>query len=81
MWRVLKGFRVLRPLKKEGKCFSGFVYSDEVRDAKNNGMPIVALETTIVTHGMPYPDNYKTAVNVENVIRSRVRVLFFTGKI
>jgi pseudouridine-5'-phosphate glycosidase len=33
------------------------------------GQPIVALETTIVSHGMPYPDNLNTALEVENIIR------------
>lgn len=32
--------------------------------------PIVALESTIITHGMPYPQNVQTALEVENIIRS-----------
>ncbi|CAH2099878.1 unnamed protein product [Euphydryas editha] len=46
-----------------------FVYSDEVRDAKADGKPIVALESTIITHGMPYPRNLETALEVEDIIR------------
>ncbi|KZT02641.1 indigoidine synthase A-like protein [Laetiporus sulphureus 93-53] len=42
----------------------------EVRDALANHKPVVALETTIVTHGMPYPVNLKTARSVENIVRS-----------
>ena len=45
-------------------------YSDEVRDARANGAPIVALESTIITHGMPYPQNVETAETVEADIRA-----------
>ena len=34
-------------------------------------MPIVALESTIITHGLPYPDNLKCARNLENIIRNK----------
>ncbi|CAF4883648.1 unnamed protein product [Pieris macdunnoughi] len=47
------------------------VYSDEVRTAKNDNKPIVALESTIITHGMPYPKNLETALEVENIIRKQ----------
>ena len=43
--------------------------SDEVAEARAAGRPIVALESTIVTHGMPYPANVETARAVEAVIR------------
>ena len=43
--------------------------SSEVEVGKKLGQPIVALETTIVSHGMPYPDNLNTALEVENIIR------------
>ena len=43
--------------------------SYEVEAGKKLGQPIVALETTIVSHGMPYPDNLNTALEVENIIR------------
>lgn len=43
--------------------------SSEVEAGKKLGQPIVALETTIVSHGMPYPDNLNTALEVENIIR------------
>lgn len=45
------------------------VLSDEVAAAKADGKPLVALETTIVTHGMPYPDNIATARAVEDIVR------------
>ena len=44
-------------------------YSTEVAQAKAKGQPIVALESTIITHGMPYPQNLETATKVEDEIR------------
>lgn len=41
------------------------LYSEAVREAKEEGAPIVALESTIITHGMPYPENHQTACEVE----------------
>lgn len=43
--------------------------SEEVQTAKELGKPIVALESTIISHGMPYPQNVKTAREVEQIIR------------
>jgi pseudouridine-5'-phosphate glycosidase len=43
----------------------------EVRDALASRRPVVALETTIVTHGMPYPENVVTARSLEHEIRER----------
>ena len=43
--------------------------SDEVREALAAGKPVVALESTIISHGMPYPRNVETALNVEKIIR------------
>jgi hypothetical protein len=45
--------------------------ADEVRDALAAHRPVVALETTIVTHGMPYPANVATARSLESEIRAR----------
>src|SRR4051794_10463485 len=45
-----------------------FVIAPEVRDALAAGRPIVALESTIITHGMPYPENLATARSVEGVV-------------
>ncbi len=45
------------------------VYSDEVAAARAKGAPIVALESTIITHGMPYPQNIETARRVEATVR------------
>ncbi len=42
----------------------------EVEEALKAGKPVVALESTIISHGMPYPQNVETALKVEEVIRS-----------
>ena len=41
----------------------------EVAEALAQGKPVVALESTIISHGMPYPQNVETALNVEKIIR------------
>ena len=41
----------------------------EVLDALEKNIPVVALESTIISHGMPYPQNVETALNVERIIR------------
>ncbi|ERS92372.1 pseudouridine-5'-phosphate glycosidase [Staphylococcus simulans] len=43
--------------------------SKEVKEAKENNRPIVALESTIISHGMPYPQNVQMAKKVEQIIR------------
>ena len=42
----------------------------DVEDAIKNKLPIVALESTIISHGMPYPNNIETALMVEDTVRS-----------
>ena len=42
----------------------------EVAQALAEGKPVVALESTIISHGMPYPQNVETALKVEEIIRS-----------
>ena len=44
-------------------------YSQEVRDALETGAPVVALESTIISHGMPYPKNIETALDCERIVR------------
>ncbi|MFZ6674325.1 pseudouridine-5'-phosphate glycosidase [Undibacterium sp. Xuan67W] len=46
------------------------VFSEEVIQAKAQGKAIVALESTIISHGMPYPQNGQTAREVEQLIRA-----------
>lgn len=43
--------------------------SPEVQNAIDNKLPIVALESTIISHGMPYPKNVDTALKAQNVVR------------
>ena len=45
-------------------------YSDEVAEARAGAAPLVALESTIISHGMPYPRNIETARAVESVVRA-----------
>ncbi len=42
----------------------------EVAEGLSNGDPVVALESTIISHGMPYPDNIRMAAEVEDIIRN-----------
>ena len=44
------------------------IFSDEVKDAMAADIPVVALESTIISHGMPYPENIATAKAVEQII-------------
>ncbi|ARD49400.1 pseudouridine-5'-phosphate glycosidase [Sporosarcina sp. P33] len=44
-------------------------YSEEVKEAMKYGKPLVALESTIITYGMPYPENVKAAREVQQIIR------------
>tara|TARA_Y100000746_G_C15383985_1_gene399391 strand:- start:92 stop:1003 length:912 start_codon:yes stop_codon:yes gene_type:complete len=44
-------------------------FSTEVKKANSMNMPVVALESTIITHGMPYPENLHTAKLVEDTVR------------
>ena len=44
--------------------------SPRIREALDNNRPVVTLESTIISHGMPYPRNVETALKVEEVVRS-----------
>lgn len=46
-----------------------FRVNEEVKKALEENRPVVALESTIISHGMPYPQNVETALNVEKIIR------------
>lgn len=62
-----------------------FHYSASVQSALQSGLPIVALESTIVSHGMPYPENLSTALEVESVVRSNgavpATIAILSGKV
>lgn len=53
----------------EGNVNKYLDISPEVKKALDEGMPVVALESTIISHGMPYPKNVETAMLVEQTIR------------
>jgi pseudouridine-5'-phosphate glycosidase len=44
-------------------------YGEEAAEAVQSGRPVVALESTIISHGMPYPQNVETARDVEQIVR------------
>jgi pseudouridine-5'-phosphate glycosidase len=46
-----------------------FKFSDEVSDAKKNKKPIVTFESTVIAHGLSYPHNFETALELENITR------------
>lgn len=46
-----------------------FVIPAPIRQAVAAGLPVVALESTIIAHGMPYPENVRTAQDVERIVR------------
>jgi len=48
---------------------NSFNFSDEVKKARKNGAPIVALESTIISHGLPRPKNLEIAKEIENTVR------------
>ncbi|MBK6936150.1 MAG: pseudouridine-5'-phosphate glycosidase [Chitinophagaceae bacterium] len=56
----------------------------EVKDALQTNKPVVALESTIISHGMPYPKNVETALAVEEVVRNNgavpATIAIFDGK-
>ena len=44
----------------------------EVENALRNNIPVVALESTIITHGMPYPENLNMVNDVEKIINQKI---------
>ncbi|MFZ6718612.1 pseudouridine-5'-phosphate glycosidase [Undibacterium sp. Ji49W] len=64
---------------------SYLVLSEEVRAARLAAKPVVALESTIISHGMPYPQNVQTARELEQIIRDRgavpATIAIMNGKI
>ncbi|XP_011045378.1 PREDICTED: pseudouridine-metabolizing bifunctional protein C1861.05 [Populus euphratica] len=62
--------RHLHPPQSNSKIQEGLLkLSPEVTEALSSGHPVVALESTIISHGMPYPKNLKTAKEVEAIVR------------
>lgn len=60
----------MMPEMQTGFAASWLVRSAAVAAAQATGRPVVALESTIIAHGMPYPENVRTAREVEALIRS-----------
>ncbi|CAG8557154.1 17341_t:CDS:10 [Rhizophagus irregularis] len=63
----------------------GWVYSPEVFEALQGNKPLVALESTVISHGMQYPQNLETAVAIENIVRENgsipATIAILNGKI
>ena len=59
--------------------------SEEVETALQNNLPVVALESTIISHGMPSPKNVETALMVEKAVRENgaipATIAILSGKI
>ena len=53
--------------KVNGKRF--FDFKDEVKEALESGKPVVALESTLISHGFPYPENLEVSGEMEEIIR------------
>ena len=64
---------------------SYFCVSEKVAEALKENRPVVALESTIISHGMPYPQNLETAKSLESIIKSKgcvpATVAIILGKI
>lgn len=58
---------MIESVKESGKRF--FDFKDEVKEALERGKPVVALESTLISHGFPYPENLKVAGEMEEIIR------------
>ncbi|GMT05536.1 hypothetical protein PENTCL1PPCAC_27710, partial [Pristionchus entomophagus] len=59
-----------RPSSSSSSLGDRLVVSEEVRAAQNDGVGVVALESTVITHGLPYPTNLETGRSLEDVVRS-----------
>lgn len=61
------------------------IFSQEVKSALLENRPILVLESTIITHGMPNPENYETAKSLENICRANgvtpATIAIYKGKI
>jgi pseudouridylate synthase len=59
-------------------------YSSEVADALRDGRAVVALESTVIAHGLPHPDNLETAYRLERIVRDNgavpATIAVFAGK-
>jgi pseudouridine-5'-phosphate glycosidase len=56
----------MRPVLPEAFCVLS-----EISDALDQGLPLVALESTVITHGLPYPENFSLAREMEAMVRQK----------
>ncbi|KAJ4937851.1 hypothetical protein JOQ06_002481 [Pogonophryne albipinna] len=61
---------LLESSKTSSEIYSLFRVNSSVSEALAENKPVIALESTIITHGMPYPHNLSTAKEVEDIVRS-----------
>src|SRR4028119_2178768 len=61
-----------------------FIFNEEVAAALENNQPVVALESTVITHGLPHPKNLETARRLEQIVRENgaipATIAVFEGK-
>lgn len=77
----VKFFEARRNFYSTSSSTNGFRISEEVRMGVERGEPVVALESAIVSHGMPFPHNIETAFHLQTIVRQRVRcfVIYFNA--
>ncbi|KAK5646724.1 hypothetical protein RI129_005188 [Pyrocoelia pectoralis] len=71
MWRILDKVNSCLNRCANRKISSYINITEEVKYALKNNLPTVALESTIITHGMPFPDNLHCAQEVEGIVRAK----------
>jgi len=62
-----------RNTRSSFRCYSSVDVEvrDHITKAITKNQPVIALESTIITHGMPFPQNLRTALSVENILQRR----------
>ncbi len=63
--------RKISSFQRQNEFSERIEISQEVTEALENGLPVVALESTIVSHGMSFPENVETAMSVESILREK----------
>ncbi|CAN7105066.1 unnamed protein product [Brassica rapa subsp. narinosa] len=69
LYRISNLQNHISPLEATNKLRSLVKISPQVSEALSSGRAVVALESTIISHGMPYPQNLQTAKEVESIVR------------
>lgn len=82
---MMYGFMLPENYRKDPHMQQFFEFSDEVQLAIKNHQPILALESTLITHGLPHPQNIETALELEQIARSHgvtpATIAIINGKI